>query len=493
MKSALKTAALFTLSLTLFGARQASAQSNVPPPGTFQHVIIVIQENRSPDNLFSGIPVLQGSGPWFEPGVDLALPPSQPPAQGQPPVPVPWCLGACFDPGHGNDAWQSQYGQGVYNSCPKGQEVSTTYCGTASCNGKKGTTLPACPQDTYVAYTDIDSSGQVQPVLLPYASIALQYGFANYFYQTNQGPSQPAHDFLFGGTSAPSGSSASGGFGYGQYYNEFAAANPANKSQGPKYTGCDYTPQSVPMIMPNGVIDTNFTPAPCFDHQTLADLLTSNGWTWKYYTNDLYDIWTAPSGIAHLCAGPDWIPSDFPEQCPYSEFTGNVVTPPNAIFNDVPLTTTGYATRCNLPNVTWVIPNGYWSDHPGFGGNNQYSYQYEYGPDWVASVINGVGSATCIDEIGDTPWQDTVILVVWDDWGGFYDHIGAEGELLPGELAKLYTQLYGLVLGLRLYLRVPGAVSGSLSVHSCRLCLRCLRNPKHATMRPTEQRAPVPA
>ncbi|MGO9074252.1 MAG: alkaline phosphatase family protein [Terriglobales bacterium] len=26
---------------------------------------------------------------------------------------------------------------------------------------------------------------------------------------------------------------------------------------------------------------------------------------------------------------------------------------------------------------------------------------------------------------GMPPWNDTVILVVWDDWGGWYDHVGA--------------------------------------------------------------------
>jgi hypothetical protein len=37
----------------------------------------------------------------------------------------------------------------------------------------------------------------------PYVDIALDYGWANYMFQTNEGPSFPAHQFLFGGTSAP--------------------------------------------------------------------------------------------------------------------------------------------------------------------------------------------------------------------------------------------------------------------------------------------------
>ena len=56
---------------------------------------------------------------------------------------------------------------------------------------------------------------------------------------------------------------------------------------------------------------------------------------------------------------------------------------------------------------------------------NLLSTTTELGADWVANIINAVGNTKCIDEIGNNPWQDTVIFVVWDDWGGLYDHIGA--------------------------------------------------------------------
>jgi phospholipase C len=58
----------------------------------FQHIIVVVQENRTPDNLF-------GSNTTFEPGVDLATAPGA----------VQWCLGACFDPNHTNAGWQNGY------------------------------------------------------------------------------------------------------------------------------------------------------------------------------------------------------------------------------------------------------------------------------------------------------------------------------------------------------------------------------------------------
>jgi phospholipase C len=57
--------------------------------------------------------------------------------------------------------------------------------------------VPVCPQQTYVSGT-YDNS-----IVFPYFDIATKYGFANYFFQTNQGPSMPAHQFLFTGTPAP--------------------------------------------------------------------------------------------------------------------------------------------------------------------------------------------------------------------------------------------------------------------------------------------------
>jgi phospholipase C len=47
------------------------------------------------------------------------------------------------------------------------------------------------------------------------------------------------------------------------------------------------------------------------------------------------------------------------------------------------------------------------SDHPGL--------HRDTGPSWVASVVNAIG--------GSPYWDSTAIIVVWDDWGGFYDHV----------------------------------------------------------------------
>jgi phospholipase C len=61
----------------------------------------------------------------------------------------------------------------------------------------------------------------------------------------------------------------------------------------------------------------------------------------------------------------------------------------------------------NLADVVWITPGPKASDHPGHTNGS--------GPSWVASIVNALGQTSY--------WNDTAIFVVWDDWGGFYDHV----------------------------------------------------------------------
>ena len=64
-------------------------------------------------------------------------------------------------------------------------------------------------------------------------------------------------------------------------------------------------------------------------------------------------------------------PSNLPgEICSYSGYTNNVYTGnPAQVLNDLG------AASCNLQQVSWVIPDGSWSDHPGKGSTDA-------GPSW---------------------------------------------------------------------------------------------------------------
>ena len=76
------------------------------------------------------------------------------------------------------------------------------------------------------------------------------------------------------------------------------------------------------------------------------------------------------------------------------------------IRNPAPILTDIANSR--LPAVSWVIPARVNSDHAGATADIG-------GPDWVASIVNAIGNSSY--------WSNTAILITWDDWGGWYDHV----------------------------------------------------------------------
>ena len=89
----------------------------------------------------------------------------------------------------------------------------------------------------------------------------------------------------------------------------------------------------------------------------------------------------------------------------------------------------GASGNCDLQRVTWVIPDGNWSDHPGTGSTDA-------GPSWVGAIVNAVnnynndGTTAARNALlghdqraTSTLLEDTVVIVAWDDWGGFYDDV----------------------------------------------------------------------
>jgi phospholipase C len=149
---------------------------------------------------------------------------------------------------------------------------------------------------------------------------------------------------------------------------------------------------------PRGVEDSEIYP--CFDHQTIPDILPAP-FLWRYYTPSAGFIWTAPNAISHICqsTGPGGT-------CQGREWLSHVDLKPSDVLADI--------RSCHLRSVSWVIPAGQNSDHAGNPDNTG-------GPDWVAAIVNAIGNnPTCPN--GEVYWHDTAIFITWDDWGGWYDH-----------------------------------------------------------------------
>lgn len=67
------------------------------------------------------------------------------------------------------------------------------------------------------------------------------------------------------------------------------------------------------------------------------------------------------------------------------------------------------AASGKLPQVSWVMPVEGRSEHP--------PQNIEAGQAWVTRVVNAVMQGP------REQWRHTAIFLTWDDWGGFYDHV----------------------------------------------------------------------
>jgi phospholipase C len=340
-------------------ATNSSGGGSTPPSSKIKHVVVIFQENRTPDNLFHD-PVLIANG------ADVAS--SGTNSQGQTVPLTPTSLGVDYDLSHAHSAFVAMYDGGKMD----GADRVPVHCAIGATNCP-----PLNPQFMYVQASDVG----------PYFQMAEQYTFADRMFQTNQGPSFPAHQFIISGTSAPTATS-----------NLFAVENP----QGAKGSaGCIAPPaEFVYLIDPFGAVSS--ATYPCFEHAALTDELDAKGITWRYYTPSAGSIWTAPNAIQHLC-GPNATPPNA-TACTSSDWVNNVVL--YTTQNPAPILTD--IANNQLPAVSWVIPAGVNSDHAG-------STATTGGPSWVASIVNAIGTSPY--------WSDTAILITWDDWGGWYDHV----------------------------------------------------------------------
>jgi phospholipase C len=367
-----------SLLLLWFGINANNAHAQIQ---SFSHVVVVIQENRTPDNLFQGL---------CKPPFGSASRCSTTPAAGQfniqtsnwldktspggriKPTSIP--LANKYDLDHSHT--------GFLTMCDPS-------AGACKMDGASGVhCVGTCPKKPQLKFVD-NSKG----ILNPYLKLATQYGWANYMFQTNQGPSFPAHQFLFGGTSAPSAADDAAGIFASENLGGTGGVGGLNK-----IAGCAATAgTTVKLIAPDGT--ENQAIYPCFEHQTVADLLLGNV-TWRYYAPGPGTIWTAPNAIQHICqsTGPGGT-------CTGSAWTQNVDLTSADVLKDI--------ANCNLRSVTWVTPTCQNSDHANCNDGG--------GPSWVSSIVNAIGKSTQCDN-GTGYWQNTAIFITWDDWGGWYDH-----------------------------------------------------------------------
>jgi phospholipase C len=383
----MKTIARVSL-LCFCGVSLAHAQIS-----SFQHVIVVVQENRTPDNLFQGL-----CTPPFGKKTSCSTSPTGAQYDIQTTNwldktsstgttnPIAVSFANNYDPSHRHAAFTGMCDLNTAGVCQMDGAAGN------DCNG----TCPTRPAYHYVS--------NLNSILNPYLTLATSYGWANYMFQTNQGPTFAAHQFLFGGTSAPSADDDAIG--------TFAAEN---MNSADTIAGCIALAGTTVKLITT--VNETQTVYPCFEHQTMTDLFDAINVSWRYYTPSAGSIQTAPDAISHIC-----VPSaPTGGTCTGTDWINNVIIKPSQVLTDI--------AGCKLAQVSWVNPSGKNSDHPrsNTGG----------GPSWIASIVNAIGNnPKCKNN--EIYWHNTAIIITWDDWGGWYDHepptilAGAQGDYQYG-------------------------------------------------------------
>jgi phospholipase C len=315
------------------------ARSDAGSSGKIAHIVIIMQENRSFDNLFQGFPGAntQSYG-YTSTGEKVSL------------QPVP--LGIKWDVDHSSRAY--------FEACDGQGSLPGTNCKmdgfdkeAVSCR-----VYPPCPND-HPQYSYAPKSETK-----PYVQMAKQYVLADNTFTSNfDASSFVSHQYII------------------------AAQADSTIDYPLSVWGCGGGKQDTIYQVTQQRTKTGPVQA-CFDYPTLGDELDAAGVSWKYYTSKLDNasgIWSAYQAVQHIRYGPDW--------------KRDVATPQTRFFKDV--------TNGTLPAVSWVMPTCANSDHAGCDTN--------HGPQWVASIVNAVGSSQY--------WNSAAIFVMWDDYGGWYDHV----------------------------------------------------------------------
>jgi phospholipase C len=330
------------------GAGSASAAA---PEGIhkIQHVVMIMQENRSFDTYFGTYPGANG------------IPPG---------VCVPRYQGSCVQPYHNpNDLnWGGPHG---YSAALKdiNHGLMNGFLTTAYEIGSKCTTTsPRCTCPTKSDCAELMGYHDAQE-LPNYWTYAKDFVLQDDMFESAISWSQPEHNFLVSG---------------------WAGTCPATNPN--------------PFACVGSVIKSS----PTRNWTDLTYLLHHAGVSWRYYVYE---------GTEPDCINDEALSCEPAVQTPTTPSVWN----PLAGFTDVKedgqledivgidklwgaVHETG---ACGLPNVSWVTPDQPVSEHP--------PALLSSGQAYVTTIVNAIMRSPC--------WASTAILLSWDDWGGFYDHV----------------------------------------------------------------------
>lgn len=340
LMNAWRSAAVTSVIVSLAVAAGCASESvpNLSPPAPLAprhyiaHVVVIVQENRSFDNLFSGFAGADAPRFGYDGRKRIVLHHT-----------------SLEDPGNIENNWRDAIGSWNHGKM----------------DGFAGEHFYGGPRD--YAYAVVPRAESA-----PYWAMAKQYVLADHMFPLEFGPSFTAHLSLIAA-------------------NTTIGPAPVAEVDAPAQLpwGCDAPPGTGSFTLDAARIERFDGPFPCFSKlATIADRLNGAGLSWSYYAAPLSKI-----------GGQVWSEFDSIRAIRYSSYWKNVKSPQTRILRDV--------EGGRLADVSWVTPDWQDSDHTGSG--------YDSGPSWVASIVNAIGRSPY--------WNTTAIVVLWDDWGGWYDDV----------------------------------------------------------------------
>ena len=371
-------------------ALPAMASASAVPAGIhkIQHVVVIMQENRSFDNYFGTYPGADGI----------------PMKNGVPTVCVPDPLHkTCVKPFHDTIDKNNGGPHGAPNAVADNDGGKMDgFIQQAEKAVASACTTPTDPTCSLNKQTP-DVMGYHTAAEIPnYWTYAQQFVLQDRMFEPNASWSLPEHLFMVSGWSAKCTSS-----------DPMSCVNALNN------------PVS---IMKNGKSTPAPQKPPLYAWTDLTYLLYKNNVSWAYYVAD---------GTQPDCEDDAMFCTPKPQ---------NAGTP--QIWNPLPYFTTVHqdgqlaniqqlgnfyaeVKDGTLPAVSWVIPNGQTSEHP--------PALVSTGETYVTGVINAI--------MQSPEWDSTAIFLAWDDWGGFYDHVAPPsvdqngyGLRVPGLVISPYAK-----------------------------------------------------
>ena len=149
--------------------------------------------------------------------------------------------------------------------------------------------------------------------------------------------------------------------------------------------------------------------------KTMVDLFKEYSISWKLYSGEsLNKLTGAPRDFNYILT--------FKQHKNEPKVIKNIV-PVNQILGDI--------KKGSLPQFSWVFPEVRNSEHP--------PADVRRGMNYVRNIITEI--------MKSKHWNDTAVIVIWDDFGGYYDHVKpvttdqfGPGPRVPGLVISAYSK-----------------------------------------------------